>query len=280
MRVGNLHKIFHLFRIDHVLGFFRIYSFPWQPRENQKFLPLTEEEAKKQTGGRLPHFQPYADDKPEGAAFNRKQGEQLLTMVLEAAGDTAVVAEDLGVVPSYVPVALEHLKIPGYKVPHFLREKDYSFVEGKTYPRLSLATPATHDHDPIAKLWRELCVKAQAGRTSHDPHVHRQAEEAYNELKRWMKYCGVANEAPPLEFNDHAHEIILRGVMSANSWLAVFMITDVFGSEARFNVPGAVSEGNWSYRLEKTVEELDKDPQLLRKTQMFTRLIKETHRLS
>ena len=82
-------------------------------------------------------------------------------MVLEAAGDTAVVAEDLGVVPPYVPIALERLKIPGYKIPHFLREKDYSFVDGKTYPRLSLATPATHDHDPIAKMWRELWEKSR-----------------------------------------------------------------------------------------------------------------------
>ncbi len=45
IRCGNIHKIFHLFRIDHVLGFFRIYSFPWQPKHNAEFLPMTEEEA-------------------------------------------------------------------------------------------------------------------------------------------------------------------------------------------------------------------------------------------
>jgi len=98
-------------------------------------------------------------------------------------------------------------------------------------------------------------------------------------LKRWMKYCGADSEEPPHEFNDHIHQLILRGVLTSNSWLAVFMITDVFGSEGRFNVPGAVSEGNWSYRLDKTVAELDKDPHLLHKTQMFAKLVKETHRL-
>jgi len=279
IRCGNIHKVFHLFRIDHVLGFFRIYSFPWQPKYNDKFLPMTEEEAAKHTGGRLPHFQPFADDKPDGAKFNQKQGEELLAMVLEAAGDTAVVAEDLGVVPPYVPITLDRLKIPGYKIPHFLREKDHAFVDGKTYPRLSLATPATHDHDPVAKMWRELWEKVEMGKHGQDPHALHQSQEAYKELKRWMKYCGADDEEPPHDFNDHIHQLILRGVLTSNSWLAVFMITDVFGTEGRFNVPGAVSEGNWSYRLDKTVSELDNDPHLLHKTQMFAKLVKETHRL-
>ena len=68
-------------------------------------------------------------------------------------------------------------------------------------------------------------------------------------------------------------------MLNSNSWLAVFMITDVFGTEGRFNVPGAVSEGNWSYRLDKTVAELDKDPHLLHKTQMFAKLVKESRRM-
>src|ERR1043166_5405510 len=38
-RVGNIRKVFHLYRIDHVLGFFRIYSFPWTPDRNAEFLP-------------------------------------------------------------------------------------------------------------------------------------------------------------------------------------------------------------------------------------------------
>ncbi len=31
---------FSVFRIDHVLGFYRIYAFPWRPTRNQEFLPL------------------------------------------------------------------------------------------------------------------------------------------------------------------------------------------------------------------------------------------------
>src|SRR5262249_28222171 len=50
-RVHGLTKLFHYFRIDHVLGFFRIYSFPWIPERNWEFTDLTEAEAKEKTKG-------------------------------------------------------------------------------------------------------------------------------------------------------------------------------------------------------------------------------------
>jgi len=39
-----------------------------------------------------------------------------------------------------------------------------------------------------------------------------------------------------------------------------------------------VGESNWSARLEKTVAEMDKDPQLLHKAKMFASLVKATQR--
>ena len=73
-RVGNIQKVFHLYRIDHVLGFFRIYSFPWTPDRNAEFLPLTEAQAAAKTGGRLPGFKQFPDDTPEHKAANQAQG--------------------------------------------------------------------------------------------------------------------------------------------------------------------------------------------------------------
>jgi 4-alpha-glucanotransferase len=127
-------------------------------------------------------------------------------------------------------------------------------------------------------MWRDLWEKFDAGKRNENEKARHQSEEAYKELKRWMKYCGADGTEPPHDFNDQVHALILRGVLSSNSWLAVFMITDVFGTEGRFNVPGAVSESNWTCRLDKTVAELDNDPHLLHKTQMFAKLVKETHR--
>ena len=54
-------KIFSMYRIDHILGFYRIYAFPWKPTENDVFLPLTQEQAAERTGGRLPAFKPRGD---------------------------------------------------------------------------------------------------------------------------------------------------------------------------------------------------------------------------
>lgn len=46
-RVKYCTKIFSMYRIDHILGFYRIYAFPWKPTENDVFLPLTREQARR-----------------------------------------------------------------------------------------------------------------------------------------------------------------------------------------------------------------------------------------
>src|SRR5262249_29933611 len=43
-RVRAVRRMFHLFRIDHVQGFYRIYAFPWRPQRNKDFLPLNQHE--------------------------------------------------------------------------------------------------------------------------------------------------------------------------------------------------------------------------------------------
>jgi 4-alpha-glucanotransferase len=269
VRVGNIQKVFHLFRIDHVLGLFRIYSFPWTPDRNAEFLPLNETEAADRTRGRLPGFKQFPDDTPEHKAVNQAQGEELLRMIQEAAGETVVVAEDLGLVPDYVPPTLEKLGIPGFRIPMLFREQDYSYADPKKYPRLSLAQPATHDHTPIALLWNECWANIDAGN---------EVEHNRWELRRIMNFGGIYHEEPPRELTDRIHEAFLRAVMESNSWLAVIQIQDVFGQTARFNVPGSTSAANWSARVNQTVKQLDAEPELLAKTQMLSRLAKHAGR--
>ena len=60
-----LMSIFHLLRVDHALGFFRIYSFPWSPTENSKFVDLAPEEVMQITGGELPRFMDRDDSNDE-----------------------------------------------------------------------------------------------------------------------------------------------------------------------------------------------------------------------
>jgi len=268
-RIGNIQKTFHLCRIDHAPGFFRIYSFPWTPDRNAEFLPLDDTQAAARTGGRLPGFKPFPDDTIEHKAANQQQGEELLRVVLEASGDTTIVAEDLGVVPDYTPAVLQKLGIPGFRIPSFFREKDGRYADPAQYPRLSLTQPATHDHPPLAAAWAEHWQNIDAGR---------KVEHNRRELRHLMDFAGVKDEEPPRQFTSRLREGYLRAVLQSNSWMVVVMITDVFGQLTRFNTPGTVSPDNWSQRLPKTVKELDEDPVLLAGTETYSRLACEAKR--
>ncbi len=268
-RVRILCRIFHLFRFDHVLGLFRIYAFPWTPERNAEFLPLSEAEAAARTGGRLPGFKPFPDDTPEHKAFNQAQGEELLRMIQTSAGETLVVAEDLGVVPDYVPPTLEKLGIPGFRIPMLFREPDGAYSDPKQYPRLSLAQPATHDHPPLAAQWEECWANIESGR---DP------EGGRRELQHLMRFAGLGDEPPPRQFDDRIHTALMRAVLEARSWMAVFQMQDILGQPDRFNTPGSISPTNWTHRLAHTVRQLETEPHLRLKVQTFARLAREAGR--
>ena len=56
-------------------------------------------------------------------------------------------------------------------------------------------------------------------------------------------------------FEGKVHETLLEGLLASNSWIAIPMITDLFGTAQRFNVPGAVGSANWTARIESPVSE-------------------------
>ena len=240
-RVGGVRDLFHVFRIDHILGFYRIYSFPWRPERNGEFLPLSAGEAQERTGGRLPQFKPRDDESPENREANRREGELLLRMALEAAGDTRLIGEDLGTVPDYVRPNLTSLGIAGFKIP--IWEPDHrtgGLLPGTDYERLSLATFGTHDHEPLRALWNRW---------------HGSAPEGHAELRRLSQFANLNHETVP-RFDEHIHAALLEALFRSNSWVAVCMITDLLAREERFNVPGTAADSNWSQRLHLTVETL------------------------
>src|SRR5882757_3622495 len=153
-RVRATRRIFHLFRIDHVQGFYRVYAFPWRPARNKEFLPLDQHQMLERTGGRAPQFIPRDDDTPQNREANKREGEEYLRVVLEEAGAARVVGEDLGVVPEYVRPNLLYLNIGGFKIPQW-EVRDGMIIPGEMYDRLSVATYATHDHEPIRASWDE-----------------------------------------------------------------------------------------------------------------------------
>ena len=102
--------------------------FPWIPERNGEFRDLTAKEAALLTQGKLPQFLPRSDEEDEDAELNAAEGAAILKVLMDAAGTSGIVAEDLGMVPNYVRPLLQKLGIPGFAIPIFERnEEDRSF---------------------------------------------------------------------------------------------------------------------------------------------------------
>jgi len=227
-RLRSAYEVFHLLRVDHALGFFRIYSFPWRPQENERFIDLTPEQASAITGGPLPGFVERDDSTEENRERNRIQGEMLFRILLEQGEPHRLVAEDLGEVAPYVRPTLEALEVPGFKIPQWEAQPDGSLVLGADYQRLSLATFATHDHPPVRVFWEDS-----------DPAQRRKI----------LDFCECPDLPADAEFSPEVHAAIVSGLFATNSWLAVHQITDLFALADRFNIPGAVGDQNWTTRV-------------------------------
>jgi 4-alpha-glucanotransferase len=120
-RVRRSAALYDAFRIDHVVGLYRMYVVE---TDGRAFVPATEDE-------------------------QLALGERLLRVILAAAAPAAVIAEDLGVVPPFVRRSLAQLGIPGYRVLRW--ESD----DPATYPACSVATTGTHDTSSLAVWWEE-----------------------------------------------------------------------------------------------------------------------------
>jgi len=273
-RIQKTVEICGMFRVDHALGFYRIYSFPWNPIRNGEFLPLTEEEAAERCDGRKPGFRPRPDDSEENQAANRADGEKYLRMVQEAAGEAEVIAEDLGMVPDYVRPSLEGLKIAGMKVPQW-EFTDGEVTPGVHYQSISFATYATHDHAPMKAQWEEARTKM-----SKAPRESPEWWEARNFLHVLCNYAGihVMDEKYP-EYDRGIQEALLRQISLSNSHRVGIMISDLLGTSERINVPGIMDGSNWSYRLAMTTRELQESKEWEWVRELSKKILNETGRM-
>ena len=266
-RVRSVRRSFHLFRIDHVLGFYRIYSFPWRPQQNKKFLPLDWTQMLQQTGGRAPHFQPRDDQGPSNCAANRGEGEQYLRPLLEESGDARLVGEDLGTVPDYVRPSLRSLGIAGFKIPQ------WEFYHGRVtpgaeYDRLSVATYATHDHPPLRAMWEQA-------RNGVDPA----ADQARADLEKIATFAEFKRSSEQVDFVRDFYPAIMHALFQSESWIAVVMITDLIARKYRFNIPGTAASSNWVRRMQRSISQLRSSPKERKRMALIREMLHETGRI-
>jgi 4-alpha-glucanotransferase len=268
-RVRGVRKIFHVFRIDHVLGFYRIYAFPWRPERNPEFLPLSWDEMRERTGGAIPQFYPRDDSTWEHCAANHREGEEFLRMVLAESGETRVAGEDLGTVPDYVRPSLRSLGVATFKIPQWENYDDGRSIPGSEYHRVSIATYATHDHKPLRALWQEAFEKRgnPEQTTRHD-------------LAKMAEFAGAPPPNEEADFDRDFYAPVMEALFRSESWIAIVMITDLLARKDRFNVPGTAANSNWSRRMQKTVPGLEASPAARKRIRLIRELLEKTGRIS
>jgi 4-alpha-glucanotransferase len=219
-RIRHARELYDFIRVDHVVGLYRTFSFGLVPGAKGGFSPAAEPE-------------------------QRAQGEAVLGAILDEAGATIVVAEDLGVIPPFVRASLRALRVPGYKVMRWEKINDgtpaEAFVPPADYPETSLATTGTHDTDTLAEWWDAA-----------------PADERARMLKLLVPAPAATHNAE-VKF-EQMRDAMLAALYASPSRMVMIPIQDLFGWRERINLPGTVGPANWSWRLQLAIEDIGHDP--------------------
>jgi 4-alpha-glucanotransferase len=261
-RIKRHTRIFRMFRLDHILGFYRIYAFPWRPERNHEFIGKSHEEAAALTGGRMPCWFLRPDDSAENKAANCADGDLRLRAILNAAAGAEVIAEDLGWVPEYVRPHLHELNIAGFRIPHWDCNADGHPTPGRFFPENSLAAYSTHDHDPVIGIWRGCVDAIRHHQENPDAVPAWQAQGAHNTLRILSEFAGipVPSQGPWPPFTEGIRLRLVKALLESNSRHALLMCTSLFGIAERINQPGTISKGNWCFRMPWTMRQMREHP--------------------
>ena len=223
-RLRHAARYYDLYRIDHVVGFFRIWTVDRNARN-----------------GREGWFDP-----PDESVWG-DHGRTILRMMLEAT-DMLPLAEDLGTIPAICRSTLRAMGICGMKVQRW--EKDWNgsrrFIRPEDYDPLSVATLSTHDCEILADWWASAGdgdrneIWALMGRDGAPPSDL--AGDDGIDLLTWFMRAGSAFVV--LSLQDVMHPVgLLPGSPATH----------------RINLPGMVGPQNWSWRCPVSTAELAAD---------------------
>lgn len=211
-------RFFHLYRIDHVVGFFRIWAIA---------------KGKSAKEGR------YI---PEDQDRWYEHGKNLLEMMLKTT-TLLPLAEDLGVIPDLVRQCLFDLGIPGLKVLRWERawKSDAHFLDPRPFSPESCTTVSTHDSETLTQWW-EGDKKAVVD-FCHDWNL--KVTEKLEEENRQIIVTASHTAGSLFHIN------------LFQEYLAFFPDLSWRNQDLdRINTPGVVSPNNWTFRLKNSLEEI------------------------
>jgi 4-alpha-glucanotransferase len=216
--------LYDIYRIDHILGFFRIWAIPHGK-------PATEG-----------HFV------PEDEMLWVAQGKGILEMMLDTS-PMLPIGEDLGLTMPLIRKTLEELGISGTRILRWERrwKADKSFIPLNDYPLISMTSVSTHDSETLALWWRD---------TSHEA-------KDFCTYKGWTYSPELKNDQRQEILWESHHTSSLFHINLLGEYLALFpeMVWPNIEDE-RINVPGFILPTNWTYRMRMSLEEITEHKKL------------------
>ncbi len=232
-------------RIDHVMGFFRLY---WIPR---------------------------GASAAQGAYVRYPAAEMLKILALESARQqTLVIGEDLGTVAPWIREQLAALHVFSTRLFYFEFQGDGSCRPADQYPEQALAAITTHDLPTLAGFWqgRDILVRQDLHLFPHD----QAAAQAFRE-RRQIKAAIVAlltnkgwlspEAAMTILDQDDLPESVKWGIIAhlaeTPCRLVLLSLEDIFAWLEQQNLPGTKDEyPNWRLKLPLPLEDLAQAPEL------------------
>ena len=269
-RLRKMSEYFDAFRIDHILGFFRIWQIPVPEKSGlagyfSPALPYSADELRSWGyGNRMdrfiedPHrpgwYHPRIDAKDLGDLyidfFYRRHNEfwkhNAMGKLSALLGSTNMLAcgEDLGMIPACVPEVMQRLNILSLEIQRMPKDPAQTFADPARYPYGCVCTTSTHDMSPIRAWWEEDRALSQ---------------RFYNEA------LGCGGAAPYFcepwvcrrIVEQHLWSPAMLVILPLQDWLSISPELRYKGNPAdeRINVP-AIPRYHWDYRMHLSLEEL------------------------
>ena len=223
-RIELAAEYFHIYRIDHILGFFRIWGIPnGETADKGHFIPTEP-------------------------GLMEAQGRKLLKTLISFS-DMLPIGEDLGDPPPFVRECMQEYGIPGTKIFRRYRKwkTDRSFVPFEDYTPISISSVSTHDLETVWLWWKNFPKEAAA----------------YAAFKKWTYSPNLTPDQQFEILWDNHHSGSLFHVNLLQEYLALVPeLTWKDPNNERINIPGTESKHNWSYRYKEPLEILLKNEKL------------------
>lgn len=170
-------------------------------------------------------------------------------------------AEDLGSNPQCVPAVLDDLEIFSLKVVRWTRNwasPTKEFIPFSKYPKLSVTTSSVHDSSTLRLWWQSEA----------------DAQDFYNTFlaDKNTDTC-TSNNNIFEQYSSVQAKNILSLIGQSKSYWCIHPLQDLLAvdtihivenaTEERINIPGTVTDFNWTYRIPCTIEELTRNKDLI-----------------